>query len=127
MSSRFSDALRMLEHRRSQRHKADRLIFVRCQNQRARALCTDYNEDGFGAVVEDDLPLGEIVSIEFTNSGRHRAPLQARTIYRKSSRYGFEFVAPNGDLRRTIAEFFKESLEGQFGYEEMPKPAPRRP
>jgi hypothetical protein len=117
----------MLEHRRSQRHKADRLIFVRCQNQRARALCTDYNDDGFGAVVENDLPIGEIVSIEFARAGRHRAPLQARTIYRNASRYGFEFVAPNGDLRRTIAEFFKESLEGDYGFEESPKQAPRQP
>ena len=112
MSDRVSDALRMLEHRRSQRYRSDRLIFVRCQNQRARALCTDYNDDGFGAVVENDLPIGEIVSIECARTGRHRAPLQARTVYRKSSKYGFEFVAPNGDLRRTIAEFFKESLEG---------------
>lgn len=123
MSDRFSDALRILEHRRSHRHRADRLIFVRCQNQRARALCTDYNDDGFGAVVENDLPIGEIVSIEFAAAGRHRAPLQARTVYRKSSKYGFEFVAPNGDLRRTIAQFFKESLEGHYGFDESPKPA----
>jgi hypothetical protein len=114
MADRFSHPLHFLEYRRSPRYKTDRFIVIQFQNRRVTGLCTDYNEDGFGATIEHDLPVGEIVSVEFAIAGREPTPLQTRIIYRKYSKYGFEFVAPKGNLRRTIADFFRETLEGDY-------------
>ena len=114
MANRFLHSLHFLEYRRSPRYKTDRFIVIQFRNQRVTGLCTDYNEDGFGATIEHELPVGEIVSVEFASAGREPTPLQARTIYRKYSKYGFEFVAPNGALRKTIADFFRETLEGDY-------------
>ena len=114
MPNGSSNPLHFLEYRRSPRFKTDRFIVIQSRGRRVTGLCTDYNEDGFGATIEHDLPVGEIVSVEFAIAGHEPTPLQARTIYRKYSRYGFEFVAPNAHLRRTIAEFFRETLEGDY-------------
>ncbi len=114
MPEKLPYTIRDLEYRRTPRYKTDRFVVIQFQNQRVTGLCVDYGEDGFGAIIEHDLPVDEIVSIEFSVAGCAPTPLQAKTIYRKYSRYGFQFIAPENSKRKAIAEFFKESLEGDY-------------
>ena len=109
-----SGAFRYYENRRSTRYKTDRFVVIQFQGHRVTGMCVDYSEDGFGAIIEHDLPVGEMMSVEFRVTGREVTPLHVKTIFRKYSRYGFEFIAPEHSKRQIIAEFFWESLEGDY-------------
>src|SRR5579864_9283254 len=109
-----SGACHSFETRRSVRYKTDSFVVIQFQGRRVTGMCVDYGEDGFGAIIEDDLPVGKMMSVEFRVTGREVTPLQVKTIFRKYSRYGFEFIAPEHSKRQIIAEFFRESLEGDY-------------
>jgi hypothetical protein len=99
-----------IENRRSPRFEADCFIAIQLADRRVIATCVDYNEHGFGALVEDgQLPRGEIVAIELPMAGGVPLRLQARVVYHDGPRHGFEFVAPEDSKRRLIADFFRES------------------
>jgi len=70
----------------------------------------DYNENGFGAIVTEELPVGEIMSMQFSRLNQEATRLQVKAIYQKGPRYGFEFIVPAGK-RRAIADFFQQSAE----------------
>ncbi|HZR29119.1 MAG TPA: PilZ domain-containing protein [Terriglobales bacterium] len=114
MPKDLSGALSYSENRRSTRYKTDRFVVIQFQGRRVTGMCVDYNEDGFGAIIETDLPVGAMMAVEFRVAGREVTPLQVKTIYRKYSRYGFEFIAPEHSKRQIIADFFRESLEGDY-------------
>ncbi len=98
-----------IERRNMPRRKVDHTIAVQHQNRTLTGVCLDYSEGGFGAIVEGELPIGEIVSVEFQVPGRELTWLQVKTLYRQDSRYGFGFVAPRDNRRRTIGEFQRKS------------------
>jgi hypothetical protein len=114
MTKDTANALTFVENRRSPRHKADRAIIIEFQNCKIGGICVDYNEDGFGAVMEGELPVGEIMSVVLPVAGREPTRLQVRLLYRRDSRYGFQFIAPEHGKRQTIADFFREIFEGDF-------------
>jgi len=105
-----STAMTCAENRRSPRFEADCFIAIQLHHRRVIATCVDYNEHGFGALVEDDeLPVGAILAIELPMAGGVPLKLQARIVYHDGPRHGFEFVAPEESKRRLIADFFRES------------------
>ncbi len=109
-SPNASTAVECAENRRSPRFEADCFVAVTFNHQRIIASCVDYNEHGFGAIVEDEkLPVGEILSVELPMAGGVPLKLQARVVHRAGSRHGFEFVAPEDNKRKLIADFFHES------------------
>ncbi|SRR6266849_7628738 len=110
MRKASANAIPCNENRRSPRYRTDQLITIEFQNRKVTGTCVDYNENGFGAIINGELPVGEIMSVEFSRLNQEAMRLQVRTIYQRGARYGFEFIAP-ADKRRTIADFFKESLE----------------
>jgi len=62
-------------------------------------------------ILEYNLPIGWIVSIEIAITDRDPLSLQARVVHENDSRYGFEFVFPESSKRRLIADFFREILD----------------
>jgi len=100
-----------LEKRRSPRYEADCFVAIELQGHRFIGKCVDYSDTGFGAIVEYKLPLGWILTVELPLTGRKPLRVQARPVYEKGSRYGFEFLFPDGNMRALIAEFFAEHLE----------------
>lgn len=102
--------LECAEKRRSPRFEADCFVAINFHQRRIIAACVDYNEGGFGAVVEEEeLPVGEILTIELPMAGGIPLKLQAKVVYHEKSRHGFEFVAPEEAKRQLIADFFRES------------------
>ena len=97
------------EQRRSSRFEVDCFVAVEFQSQRVVGTCVDYNEHGFGAVVDEELPMAEIMSIELPIADRKPLRFLARVAYRKHPRYGFEFVTSKESERRRIVDFFRES------------------
>ena len=104
-----SIALDFSDDRCSPRFEADCFVVNRFRGRRVIATCLDFNQDGFGAIVEEPLPVGEILTVELPMTGGVPLKLQARVVYRQDSRHGFEFVAPEHFKRKLIAEFFRES------------------
>jgi hypothetical protein len=100
-----------IEKRRSPRYEADCFVAIEFQNRRFIGKCVDYSDDGFGAIVDCKLPLGWILTVELPITGRKPLRVQARPVYEKDSRYGFEFLFPDGNKRALIAEFFAEHLD----------------
>src|SRR5579859_554404 len=100
------------EKRRSKRYQADCSVAIEFQGHRIIGRCVDYSERGFGAILEYNLPIGWIVSIEIPITGRDPLRLQARVVHEKDSRYGFEFVFPESSQRTLIADFFRDILAG---------------
>jgi len=99
------------EKRRSPRYEADCFVAIEFQGHRVIGKCVDHSYDGFGAIVDYDLPLGWIASIEVAITGRRPLHVQARPIYRKGSRYGFEFVLADQNTRMLVFDFFREHAE----------------
>ena len=114
MSKGSVNAPSFFENRRYPRYKADHSIVIEFQNVKTIVFCVDYSEGGFGAIIEAELPIGEIMSVVFPMEDRKPTCLQVMTTYRKNSRYGFQFVAPKSSKRRTFADFFRERIEGDF-------------
>ena len=56
--SYVESAPRDIEKRRSPRYGADCVVAIEFQGHRVIGKCIDYNENGFGAIVEHVLPLG---------------------------------------------------------------------
>jgi hypothetical protein len=102
---------RDLEKRRSPRYQADCFVAIEFQNHRFIGRCVDYSDQGFGAIVDCKLPLGWILTVELPLTGRKPLRIQARPVHEKDSRYGFEFLFPDGNRRALIADFFAEHLE----------------
>lgn len=99
------------KNRQSPRHEARHFIVIEYRNRRVNGLCVDYSDGGFGAIIQHELPVGEIICVELPAAGHQHTRLMARAVYRKKTRYGFEFVAPAGSQRQAIADFFREALE----------------
>jgi len=97
------------EQRRSPRFEVDCFVAVEFQNQRVVGTCVDYNENGFGAIVDEELPMAETMSIELPIADRKPLRFLAKVAYRKHPRYGFEFVTPKESERQRIVDFFRES------------------
>jgi len=98
------------EKRRSPRYEVDCLVAIEFQGHRVMGKCIDHGYDGFGAIVDCDLPLGWITSIEVVITGRRPLRIQARPIYRKGSRYGFEFALADQNTRMLVFDFFREHV-----------------
>src|SRR5438876_5701497 len=104
-----SIALDFSDDRCSPRFEADCFVVIRFQGRRVIETCLDFNQDGFGAIVEQPLPVGEILTVELPMTGGMPLNLQASVVYRHDSRHGFEFVAPERFNGKPIAEFFRVS------------------
>jgi len=109
--SYVESAPRDVENRRSPRYGADCVVAIEFQGHRVIGKCIDYNENGFGAIVEHVLPLGWIMNIEFPLKDRKPVRIQARPIYEKDLRYGFEFLFPDNNKRALVADFFAEHFQ----------------
>lgn len=114
-SSTSARVIHGAEKRQSPRYEADHDIVVKCRNRTLSGRCVDYSNGGFGAVIERDLPVGEIICVEIPALGHEPTRLLARAVYRRRNRYGFEFIAPESGKRQTIADFFREALERAGG------------
>jgi PilZ domain. len=104
--------------RRFARHRCSRTMQVRFRRDNEERLvkgrCNVVSEGGFGALVPDDLPIGRMVTIEFSLEGlRDPIPLSARVLNHHGFSYGFEFVAPSPLQRNVIADFFYEELHSE--------------
>ena len=97
------------EQRRSPRFEVDCFVAVEFQDQRVVGTCVDYNEHGFGAIVDEALPMAETMSIELPIADRKPLRFSAKVAYRNHPRYGFEFVTAKESERQRIVEFFRES------------------
>jgi len=102
-----------MEKRRSPRYGADCVVFIEFHARRVIGGCVDYNENGFGAIVEHQLPLGWIMTVEFPLKDRKPVRVQARAVYEKDHRYGFEFVFPDKHKQQLVADFFTEHLQDE--------------
>ena len=71
--------------------------------------CLNRGDGGFAAFVACELEPGQTVTIEFVPKGM-TAPvrLQAKVVHSDFGAYGFEFVAPSGEQRASIARLFEE-------------------
>ncbi len=65
MSKGSVNAPSFFENRRYPRYKADHSIVIEFQNVKTIGFCVDYSEGGFGAIIEAELPIGEIMSVVF--------------------------------------------------------------
>src|SRR5438552_13405199 len=93
-------SLETQEKRCAPRRPISCFIVVNFFRQRIVAKCIDYSRDGFGAIIRGcDLPLEWIVTIELPMHGKKPLKVQARPIYRKGSKYGFEFLFRQGSQR----------------------------
>jgi len=101
------------ERRHSDRVPVDCFVAIEFEGRRILGECVDYGRRGFGAIVEHKLPLGWNMIIELPLTGRKPLRVQARPVYKKNFRYGFEFVPPDKNKRALIAEFFEEFREGE--------------
>lgn len=99
------------EKRRSLRYQADCFVSIDFQGHRFVGKCVDYSNEGFAAIVEYKLPLGWILTVELPIAGRKPLRVQARPVYEQESKYGFEFLLPDGNTRALIADFFAEHLQ----------------
>jgi len=99
-----------LEKRRSERYQADCFVALEFHGHRLIGRCVDYSESGFGAIVDRHLPIGWAISVELPITDRKPLRLQARVVYQKDSRYGFEFETQNENEKRLIGDFFRKSL-----------------
>ncbi|HZR29636.1 MAG TPA: PilZ domain-containing protein [Terriglobales bacterium] len=100
------------ENRRSPRLETDLLIAIEFQDQRLIGACFDYNQHGFGAIVDEtELPLGEVVTVELPLIDRKPLRFQAKAVHQDPPRYGFEFVVTQESKRQMIVDFFAESAE----------------
>ncbi len=101
-----------VENRRSPRLEADCFVAIEFQNQRTIGSCVDYNQHGFGAILEEtELPVGEVVTVELPIVGRKPVRFEAKTVRRDHPMYGFAFVISHESKRQIIVDFFKESTE----------------
>ena len=99
-----------IEKRRSLRYGADCVVVVEFHGQRIVGQCVDYNEHGFGAIITHPLTLGWIVTVEFPLKDRKPVRVDARPVYEKDHRYGFEFLFPDKNKQELVADFFTEHL-----------------
>jgi c-di-GMP-binding flagellar brake protein YcgR len=89
---RFGHNLDFVETRRHPRFKLDADICIYPRNARViRGHSVDISESGISAMLRDEVPIGEIVRLEF------KLPLGAVDIHatvcqRNAFRYGFQFV-----------------------------------
>jgi hypothetical protein len=97
------------EQRRSPRFEVDCFVAIEFQSQRVVGTCVDYNEHGFGAIVDEELPAEQVMSIELPIADRKPLRFLAKVAYRKHPRYGFEFVTAKESERQRIVDFFRES------------------
>jgi hypothetical protein len=102
-----------IEKRRCPRYGADCVVVIEFHARRIVGQCVDYNEHGFGAIIEQPLTLGWIVTVEFPLKDRKPVRVEARAVYEKDQRYGFEFVFPDKNKQELIADFFTEHLQDE--------------
>lgn len=100
-----------LEKRQSERYHADCFVAIEFHGHRIIGQCVDYSASGFGAIVDRELPIGWEVYVELPLTDRKPLQVHARVVYKKASKYGFEFVAADSNRLALIREFFKENLE----------------
>lgn len=96
-----------MENRRCPRYKLGVAIRVYARGQRMlRGETVDISESGISAMLRDEVPLGEVVRLEFTlPSGEVEVLAVARQ--RNAFRFGFEFLedaAARELIRRTCRE-----------------------
>lgn len=99
--------------RRFPRRAVDlRLSLMDEHGKRYRGRCSSLSEGGFGAVLAGELPLGTMMTVEFSSreTGKE-VRLMARLRYRNGFHHGFEFTAPTDRQRRVIAEFFHDNVD----------------
>jgi hypothetical protein len=96
-----------VENRRCPRYKLGVTIKVYARGQRVlRGETVDISESGISAMLRDEVPLGEVVRLEFTlPSGEVEVLAVARQ--RSAFRFGFEFLedtTAQQQIRRTCRE-----------------------
>ena len=96
-----------VENRRCPRYKLEVAIKVYVRGKSVfRGLTVDISESGISAMLRDEVPLGEVVRLEFTlPSGEVEVLAVARQ--RNAFRFGFEFLENAGSqelVRRTCRE-----------------------
>ena len=87
-----------MENRRRPRYKLGVAIKVYARGQRVlRGETVDISESGISALLRDEVPLGEVVRLEFTlASGEVEVLAVARQ--RNAFRFGFEFLEDRGEF-----------------------------
>lgn len=88
-----------------------RLAIVDERGARYHGRCSTLSEGGFGAVLAGELPMGAIVTVDFSaRELQQEIRLMAQVRHRSGFHHGFEFMAPTDEQRRTIAEFFHDNV-----------------
>jgi len=113
------------DKRHSWRRSSDCFVVVRFRFKRIVAVCIDWTDNGLGAVVEERLPVGETVVIEFPLAGDVPLKLEGRVVYQNDAIHGFEFGTPDGKTKRLIGDFFRENTERKSNLYSSPKRPPR--
>jgi PilZ domain len=100
-------------HRRYPRHRSEfavvMTLFSGNQYQKLDAHCKDLSEAGIGVLLAAEVPMGEVVSLNFclptlTEPWEVRAVLR----HRRGFHYGFEFLS----LAREQSAFLRKYVEG---------------
>jgi hypothetical protein len=101
MSSQPGKARRAMPERRHRRHPRYRsefavaiTLFAGNQYQTLEAHCKDLSEAGMGALLAAEVPMGEVVSLNFCLPGLTEAwELRAVLRHRRGFHYGWEFLS----------------------------------
>ena len=88
------DGIRYLvDARRHPRYKLDTAIWVHPHDSRVvRGRTVDLSESGISAILREEVPLGEVVRLEFSLPHFGEVDIHALVRQHNAFRYGFQFV-----------------------------------
>ena len=100
-------------HRRYPRYRSDfavmTSVFAGTQYQKLEGRCRDLSEAGMGVLLAAELPMGEVVSLNFSLPGStDNWEIRAVLRHRRGFHYGFEFLS----LTRERLTVLKKHVEG---------------
>ena len=112
MHTRFlPESPEALDQRRHHRYKVEVEIRVYARNtQVVRGHTVDLSESGISAILRDEVPLGEVVRLEFALPAGS-VEIMAMVRQRSAFRYGFQFVensSAQGVIGRTCRDLAVE-------------------
>jgi c-di-GMP-binding flagellar brake protein YcgR len=99
---------KLIDARQYTRFKLDTDVKIYSRaNSRVVGRTVDISEDGLAAILKIEIPLDQVVRLEF-NLSLGLVSVRALVRQRNAFRYGFQFVEPDSDAQELISRFCRE-------------------
>lgn len=84
-------------------------LFSGNEHREFEARCKDLSEAGLGALIAQELPIGDVVSLAFSLPGKTEPwTVRAVTRQRRGYHYGFEFLALSAEQTNELKRFLPQ-------------------